>query len=332
MREAGSSTRDLRLLPKAHLHIHLDGSMRASTLHELAERESIQPPEVRRYGSFEAFGETIGAVADVIQTEEDVRRLVREVVEDAQHDGVLWLELSVWPGFLRGRVGPPEDVMALLLEAGRQAASQSTVALGWMLAANRNRGPAEAVELARLAAKLVDRGVVSFGLDGDEVAFPPDPYEEAFSVARRAGLRSTPHAGELLGPSSVLSALERLGADRILHGIRAVEEEAVVRRLAASGTCLDVCPSSNVLLGVVPEMESHPLPKLLRAGATCSLNADDPLLFGVGIVDEYALARNRLLLNDGELAGLARASLEASAAPASLVRSGLRSIHDWLSA
>jgi adenosine deaminase len=332
MRATGTSLRDLRRLPKAHLHIHLDGAMRASTLQELVKREGIPAPTVRHHGNFRAFGEAIGGVANLIKTEEDVRRLVREVVEDAQHDGVVWLELSVWPGFLRGRLGSPEDVMAILLEAGRQATSDGTIALGWMLAANRNRGPGEAVEAAKLAATLADRGVVSFGLDGDEAAFPPEPYEEAFSLARQAGLRSTPHAGELLGPSSVLSALQQLRADRILHGIRVVEDQALMLRLASSGICLDVCPSSNVLLGVVPEMESHPLSKLLHAGIKCSLNADDPLLFGVGILDEYSHARAEMLLNDDQLAGVARASLEASAAPPSLVRAGLLSIDDWLAA
>jgi adenosine deaminase len=305
--------------------------MRASTLRELAEREGIPVPTARHAGDFEAFGDTIGSIANVIKTEEDVRRLVREVVEDAHDDGVVWLELSVWPGFLRGRLGSHEDVMTMLLDAGRHATSERAVALGWMLAANRNRGPAEAVAAATLAASLVDQGVVSFGLDGDEAAFPPDPFKEAFRVARRAGLQSTPHAGELLGPNSVLGALDQLGADRILHGIRAQEDEALVRRLAAAGTCLDVCPTSNVLLGVVPDMQSHPLPELLEAGIRCSLNADDPLLFGVGILDEYSRARDQMLLDDDQLAGLARTSLEASAAPRAVLKAGLLCIVDWLS-
>jgi adenosine deaminase len=306
--------------------------MRPFTLKELAKREGFRPPTIRHYGDFAAFGETIEAAARVIKTEEDVRRLVREVAEDAHQDGVVWLELSVWPGFLRGRLGSSEDVMALLLDAGQQATSDGNIALGWMLAANRNRGPGEAVEAAKLAAGLVDRGVVSFGLDGDEAAFPPDPFEEAYSLARRAGLRSTPHAGELLGPGSVRTALDRLGADRILHGVRAAEDEALMLRLASSGTCLDVCPSSNDMLGVVPEGEPHPLPRLLHAGVRCSLNADDPLLFGVGILDEYVRAREQMLLDDNDLATLARSSLEASAAPSSIVEAGLLSIDDWLAA
>jgi Adenosine deaminase len=203
--------RDLRSLPKAHLHIHLDGAMRASTLHELAARDAIQVPEIRHYGSFKAFAETIGAAAEVINAEENVRRLVMEVIEDAQDDGVVWLELSVWPGFARGRLGAPEEVMALLLDAGRVPESNSSVALGWMLAANRNRGPGEAVELARLAARLADRGVVSFGLDGDEAASPPDAFQEAFSIAREAGLRRTPPRR---GVTRGIQCAERAGSAR----------------------------------------------------------------------------------------------------------------------
>jgi hypothetical protein len=120
--------------------------------------------------------------------------------------------------------------------------------------------------------------------------------------------------------------------DRILHGIRAVEDEALILRLASSGVCLDVCPSSNVLLGVVPDMDSHPLPAFSNAGVRCSLNADDPLLFGVGILDEFVGAREQMLLDDDDLAMLARSSLEASAAPPPIVAAGLRSIDEWLAA
>ena len=325
-----ASTRDLTSLPKAHLHVHLDGAMRLSTLQELATREGLPTPRIGRYGLFAAFGEAIGAVADAIRTEDDVARVVREVVEDAQADGVVWLELSVWPGFLRGRLGPPAEVLALLVDAGRRAIVDSSVNVGWMLAANRNRGPEEAVELAHQAADLAGSGVVSFGLDGDEAVFPPDDFAEAFSIAKHAGLLSTPHAGELVGPPSVLAALDVLGADRILHGVRAVEDPSLVRRLASAGACLDVCPSSNVLLGIVPDIGSHPLRALMRAGVACSLNADDPLLFGVGVVDEYTLARKRLRLTDDQLADLARASLNASAAPSAVVRGGIRRIDEWL--
>ncbi|MDQ1509464.1 MAG: adenosine deaminase, partial [Actinomycetota bacterium] len=144
------------------------------------------------------------------------------------------------------------------------------------------------------------------------------------------GLLSVPHAGELAGPESVIGALDALGADRIEHGVRAIEDPALVRRLADSDVCLDVCPTSNVLLSVVPSIEDHPLPALLDAGVRCSLNADDPLLFGPNLLEEYEVVRARLGLDDEALAGIARTSLEASGAP-DLIKARARSAIDaWM--
>jgi adenosine deaminase len=141
---------------------------------------------------------------------------------------------------------------------------------------------------------------------------------------------STPHAGELAGPESVHEALDRLGADRIQHGVRAVEDPALVERLAAEGICLDVCPTSNLLLSVVDDLAHHPLPALLEAGVTCSLNADDPLLFGPGLSEEYELCRAGMGLSDAALAAVARSSLQASGAPRELVRAAGAGIDRWL--
>ena len=184
--------------------------------------------------------------------------------------------------------------------------------------------------MARLAARYAGRGVVAFGLASDEALFPPAPFAEAFSIALSAGLLSTPHAGELAGPESVQGALDQLKAHRIQHGVRAIEDPALVERLALAGVCLDVCPTSNLLLGVVSDLAAHPLPALLAAGVRCSLNADDPLLFGVGLADEYLIGREALGLDDATLAGVAANSIQASGAPAGLKRSALRGISEWL--
>ncbi len=138
-------------------------------------------------------------------------------------------------------------------------------------------------------------------------------------------------AGELLGPDSVATAVDRLHADRILHGVRAAEDPALVARIAATGVCLDVCPTSNAKLGVF-EPGDHPLPRLERAGVTCSVNADDPLLFGAGLLDEYQLCRTKFLMSDEELAGIARASIQASGAPAGLKAAAGAGIDRWLAA
>jgi adenosine deaminase len=322
--------RDLRELPKAHLHLHLDGAMRPHTLRELAGVAGLDVPEITTYGSFAAFSDTMAVAQQVLRTEADLRRLVRETVEDAAGEGAIWIEVSMWPGMTWGKFGDDERLIALVLDVGLEAAHDKGIGMGLMVAANRNLDPAAAEELARLAGRFADQGVVAFGLDGDEAASPPEPFERAFRVAKEAGLRSTPHAGELAGSQSVAAAIDVLGADRILHGVRAVEDPDLIARIVEERITLDVCPTSNVMLGVVPELRDHPLPQLLSAGVPCSINADDPLLFGTGILDEYALCREVLAMTDRQLAEVAVHSLIASAAPQEVVEQGLGRVSAWM--
>jgi len=221
-------------------------------------------------------------------------------------------------------------VLEIALDAMAAASARTGVSASLMLAADRTLPPEEAVEQARLAARYAGRGVVAFGLANDEAPHPPEPFSEAFRVARDAGLLATPHAGELAGPDSVRGALDVLGANRIQHGTRSIEDPRLVERLAAEGVCLDMCPTSNLLLSVVDDLADHPLPALLEAGVPCSLNADDPLLFGPGLLEEYQLCRESLNLSDGQLARVAGASLRCSGAPSDVVRQGLAGIDAWL--
>lgn len=324
--------RDLTALPKAHLHLHLEGGMRPSTLVELADRYGIPVPVVSGFGSFSAFAGMYVAACEVLQTWDDLARVVREAVEDAAAAGAVWLEPGFYAPHHRERLGSDEEIVECVLDAGRAAGAELGVGFGLMLSADRTRPPSEAVDVARQAVRLADVGVVSFGLANDEALFPPAPFAPAYDVARAGGLLSTPHAGELAGPDSVRDALDLLHADRIQHGVRAVEDPELVRRLADEGTCLDVCPTSNVLLAVVPSLAEHPLPRLLEAGVRCSLGGDDPLLFGPGLGEEYELCRVDLGLSDEQLAGIARSSLEASGAPRDLVASAVGGVDAWLAA
>jgi adenosine deaminase len=167
-------------------------------------------------------------------------------------------------------------------------------------------------------------------LANDESAAPPELFAEAFAIARAGGLIAAPHAGEHGGPDSVLSAVETLGADRIQHGVRAIEDDVVITRLVDGRICLDVCPTSNVALSVVAGHSEHPLSSLLERGVACSINADDPLLFGVGLLDEYTLCRDTLGLEATALAGCARTSIEHSGAPTELKIRSRRAIEGWL--
>lgn len=321
-------------LPKAHLHLHLDGAIREETLRTLCARRGIQAPELprgRAYDSFGVFMETIGACHEVLSDADDLRVIVGEIVADAAADGAVWVEVSVWPGLFAGRLGSDRDAVRQVLAAGRDAAARHGVGFGLMVAANRHVGAEAAADTARLAVELAPEGVVGFGLDGDEAAFPPAAFAGAFAVARAGGLRAAPHAGELLGPQSVADALDLLHADRVLHGVRAVEDPALVARLAAAGTCLDVCPTSNFKLGVF-EPAAHPLPALLAAGVRCSVNADDPLLFGSGLLQEYELCRSLFGLSDRRLAGIAATSIEESALPDDAKARATAAVGDWLAA
>ena len=325
-----AAPRDLRTLPKGHLHLHLEGSMRPSTLAELADTAGIPVPEIRGYGSFTAFADTYLAACQVLETPEHFARLVYEVVEDSVVDGAVWVEPSFYAPHHRDRFGEDEAIVDMVLDALHAAGDQLGVGVGLMLAADRTADPSVAVTQAQLAAARADRGVVSFGLANDEAIGPPEPFAEAFAIATDAGLLSTPHAGELAGPESVWGALETLRPDRLQHGVRAVEDLELMKRLADSDIVLDVCPTSNLLLSVYPSLAEHPLPQLLDAGIGCSLNGDDPLLFGPVLLHEYELARTEMGLDDDALASVARASISGSGAPAGLKASALRSIDDWL--
>jgi adenosine deaminase len=324
--------RDLARLPKAHLHVHLEGAMRPSTLADLSAAAGVAVPTVRGYASFSEFGLQYRAASALITTEDDLRRVVREVVDDAADDGALWVEPHFYPPRYVGQLGSSDEVLQIAIDEGQRAAAARGIGCGIMVSALREFDPAEAVELAKLAARHAGAGVVSFGLAADEALYPPEPFAEAFAVARDAGLISAPHAGELAGPASVYGALDALGAQRICHGIRAIEDPALVDRLATDEIVLDVCPTSNVMLAVVPSFDEHPLVRLLDAGVRCTLNGDDPLLFGPGLLGEYELARTTLGLSDERLAQLARWSLAGSGAPAELVTDGVARIEEWLTA
>lgn len=326
------TARDLRSLPKAELHLHQLAAMRASTLAELAAEAGHTAPDPRAFTTFTEFQQVFAAAFQASQTRpENLRRLVREMIADAAADGVVWIQPHfdphAYPGF-----GSPEYVLEMVLAEGREAGARHGVGYGLTLAIGRHLDPQAAARTARFAARHAGRGIHALGLTGDEAAFPTEPFAEAFAIAREAGLTSAPHAGELRGPDSVREAVDHLGATRIAHGIRAVEDSSLLALLAEQDITLDVCLSSNHQLGVVPDLAHHPLPALLAAGVRCSLGADDPLMFGAGLLDEYRLARAELGLTDTQLAAIARTSVDTSDAPPELIATALAGITDWLAA
>jgi adenosine deaminase len=334
--------RDLLSLPKAHLHLHFTGSMRHTTLLELAERDghvlpdalvANWPPQLSAQdekGWFR-FQRLYDVARSVLRTESDVRRLVHEAAEDDAADGGRWLELQVDPSGYAARFGGITAFLELVLDAVATASVEVGIGMAVVVAANRTRHPLDARTLARLAARYADSGVVGFGLSNDERRGSTRDFAPAFRIAERAGLRLVPHGGELLGPESVRICVDELHATRVGHGVRVVEDPALLERVAERGIALEVCPLSNVSLGVYSDPSSVPLPELLDAGVLVALGADDPLLFGSRLAGQYAAMRAAHDLDDGRLADLAAMSVRASAAPESLQRALLAEVESWRS-
>jgi adenosine deaminase len=336
----GETHRDIRDLPKAHLHLHFTGSMRHGTLVELAERDGVVLPDALvedwpprlsaadEKGWFR-FQRLYDVARSVLRTEEDVRRLVREAAEDDVADGGRWLEIQVDPSGYAARFGGITAFTDLVLDAVRETSASTGLGIAVVVAANRTRHPLDARTLARLAAQYAGRGVVGFGLSNDERRGRTAEFAPAFRIAERAGLLLAPHGGELLGPESVRACLDELHADRLGHGVRAVEDPALLDRVVQHGVALEVCPVSNVALGVYSDLTSVPLPELLAAGAIVALGADDPLLFGSRLASQYATMRAAHELDDATLAELARMSVRASRAPDEVKQKILADVDAW---
>lgn len=335
--------RSVTALPKAHLHLHFTGSMRHTTLLELAERDGIAlptsltedwPPELStadEKGWFR-FQRLYDVARSVLRTEEDVRRLVLEAALDDAADGSVWTEIQVDPSGYGARFGGITSFTDLVIDAARDASERAGIGMAVVIAANRTRHPLDARTLARLAAQYAGRGVVGFGLSNDERRGDTLAFAPAFAIAERAGLALVPHGGELRGPAHVTQCLEHLHPDRLGHGVRASEDAAVLDRLAEEGVALEVCPTSNVSLGVYATLEEVPVRTLTGAGVDVALGSDDPLLFGSRLAGQYAVLRAAQDFSDAELAELARMSIRRSNAPSDLVTDAVARIDGWLAA
>lgn len=342
---ASSTTgRALHTLPKAHLHLHFTGSMRITTLRELADKHGLRlppalttqwPPELsaRDERGWFRFQRLYDAARACVRDEADMRRIVREAAEDDAAEGSRWLEIQVDPTSYAPFVGGITPAIEIVLDEARAASADTGTQVAVVVAASRMRHPLDARTLARLAARHAGVGagsVVGFGLSNDERRGMTEDFAAAFRIARRAGLASVPHAGELLGADHVEVALEHLAPDRLGHGVRSVEDPEVLRRVVEEQVVLEVCPTSNVALGVYGSAAEVPLPRLLAAGALVALGADDPLLFGSRLVDQYSLAREAHGLDDAALAQLARGSIEGSQAPPDVRARLLQGVDEWL--
>ncbi|MFF7773650.1 adenosine deaminase [Streptomyces tanashiensis] len=335
-------SRDITLLPKAHLHLHFTGSMRPTTLIELADKYGVHLPEALSSGTpprlratdergWFRFQRLYDIARSCLRAPEDIQRLVREAAQEDVRDGSGWLEIQVDPTSYAPHLGGLIPALEIILDAVDAASRETGLGMRVLVAANRMKHPLEARTLARLAVRFADRGVVGFGLSNDERRGMARDFDRAFAIAREGGLLAAPHGGELTGPSSVRDCLDDLRAARVGHGVRSAEDPRLLRRLAEKGVTCEVCPASNVALGVYEKHEDVPLRTLFEAGVPMALGADDPLLFGSRLAAQYEIARRHHGFTDVELAELARQSVRGSAAPEDVKAKLLAGIDDWIS-
>lgn len=318
-------------LPKAHLHLHLFGSARETTIRELAKEQGIAiHHNLQNFDNLQDFLACYSLAKGVIKHPEHLKRLCWELVEDESNEMVTYLEPCINPFTSARQLGTsPEYVLDLVIDTLRAAGDAFGTYSGLMIALDRHASQEESIRLAEFAAKHAGNGVVSLGIAGDESAPHIEKLQRPCSIAREAGLLIVPHAGEICGPESVWNAVKLLGADRIAHGVRAAEDPTLLSKLAREQITCDVCLTSNLMLNIYPDISQHSLPHLLDAGIPVSLNCDDKLFFKSEISQEYNLAKSAFGLGFRDLASIARASIKGSGAPQKIKESTLRGIDQW---
>lgn len=284
--------------PKIELHVHLEGAVRAPVLLEIARRNDLPLPadteaglaELMQFRDFNHFIEMWITTTNVIRTDRDFREIVVAYAQEAATHGGVYIE-GIFSPAERVLTGASWDEVFTGFCDGAQEAFEATgVEIRFTPDIPRGFALEAAMETARYAVKYRDRGIVGIGLGGLEAEFPPEPYAEAFELARDGGLGSVPHAGEVAGVESIRGALDALGAHRLRHGIRAVEDPELLRELADRQIVCDVTPVSNVRTHAVGELGDHPLTAMLAAGVPCSISTDDPAMFDTDLTRDYQAA------------------------------------------
>jgi aminodeoxyfutalosine deaminase len=287
----------LRQLPKAELHVHLEGSVEPETLHELDPATPVE--ELRalyQYADFDAFLKAFGAVGKRLRTPADYGLITRRLLERLASQNVRYAEIIVAAGVVLWK----EQEFGPIFDAIAAAAAESPVETRWIFDAVRQFGVEQARIVAEWAAERQDLGVVAFGIGGSETRGPAEWFGDVFAFAKREGLHLVAHAGEGTSPQSIRAALD-IGAERIGHGISAIEDEALMCCLRERDIPLEVCVTSNLVTGVVKRVEDHPLRRLFDAGVPIVLNTDDPAMFRCTLVGEYELAMRQFGFSEAEM-------------------------------
>ncbi|QBI54390.1 adenosine deaminase [Streptomonospora litoralis] len=323
--------RDLARLPKVHLHVHLESTIRPATLREIAAANDAEPPGPAPAGfaGFRAFADRNALVRACLRRPADFTRIAREFASDAAADGVGYAEVTFSAAAHGERLGDTGMPLRAVIEGLEQGRAAHGLAYGLILDHSRRRPPQRARRTLDLALEHPSK-VVAIGMAGDE-SYPLAPFAAVLAEAAAAGVRTVHHAGEMRGPDSVGEALAS-GTRRLGHGIRVLEDAALTAQVRDSGIALEVCPSSNVALGLVDSLAAHPLPRLREAGLAVALDTDVPDVAGRSLSGEYAAVRAAFGCSDAELAEMARTGIAASFAPQALRRELLAGVDAWLAA
>jgi len=313
-------------LPKVELHLHLEGSLQPATLRELSRHKGVLKKGIElwvrrrgrqsyRYSDFQDFLVDFGLVTKLLETPADYALATTRLMEWLQEQNVKYAEVIFAAGVVLWKKQSVEETFEAVAAAAEKAGKRLGVRVNWIFDAVRHFGVEHVREVMMWAARFRPRGVVAFGIGGDEARGPAELFPEIYREARELGLHLTAHAGETVGPESVRRAVELLGAERIGHGLGAARDPSVMALLRERGIPLEVCLSSNVSTRVLARLEDHPLPLFLESGVTVTLNSDDPAMFGTSLEREMTLAARTFGLTQEQLRGLMENAVRAAFLP-----------------
>jgi adenosine deaminase/aminodeoxyfutalosine deaminase len=310
-------------LPKVELHLHLEGAVRPETLLELSRNKAGLRQKVDewitarrtqrfRYGNFREFLVAFGIISLLIETPQDYALVTTRLIEWLAEQNVQYAEIIFAVGVVLWKKQPVDAVFEAVAAAAEEAEARTGVRVKWIFDATRQFGIDHVREVLHWAARYRPRGVVGFGIGGDEAGGPANLFPDIFREARDLGLHRVAHAGEACGPESIRDAVELLGAERIGHGLTAIRDANVMALLRERRIPVEVCPSSNVSTGLIARIEDHPLPRFLDAGLVVTLNSDDPAMFGTSLQEEFLQAARCFEFSRETLMGLCRNAVHAS--------------------
>ncbi|NQV81323.1 MAG: adenosine deaminase [Alphaproteobacteria bacterium] len=307
------------MIPKAELHVHLEGTAPPQLVRKLADRNGVTLPAnlfhddgAFHWRDFGHFLEVYVAASSVIKTPEDYRDVTYEYLASCAAEGAIYVEVMSSPDHAAAAGMSYQDHLEGIVAGIRDAARDHNIEGRLIVTCVRHFGVERAMEVARQVVATPHDLLVGFGMGGDEAAWPPGQFSAAFNYATSSGLPCTVHAGEWAGPAQIREAIVTLPVKRLGHGVRAIEDPALVQELSDRGIALEVCPGSNIATGLYATLEEHPIRRLIEAGVTVTLNSDDPPYFATSIGREYDNAESILGLSSTQLCQITRAAINAS--------------------